>query len=177
MNRRCRLTVPILLALLGLFSCKKDETKPGFDMPYQVTFDIPPGINAFDTHYFNLFNISSQYQTFLAQQGVPDSLIVSINTQQAGMSGIFGDESFNFIQEVSLRIFDERKPDDWLEIAYRSPTPLEPGNRLDLIPTLVDARRFLQNPRFSLAVVLRLRQTPPVEVPVRLNLVMRAQYR
>jgi hypothetical protein len=75
-----------------------------------------------------------------------------------------------------LRVFDERTPNDWVEIAYRLPTPLEPGSRLDLIPSLVDAKKYFSESRFSLVVVLRLRNTTSMEVPVRLNLIMRGGY-
>ncbi|MFZ4632832.1 MAG: hypothetical protein ACOYNO_01360 [Saprospiraceae bacterium] len=164
------------LMLLGLFSCKKEELGRGFEMPYVAEFNIPPGINAFDTHYFYIDNLSSRYVSLLDQQGLTDAQITSINTQQTGLYGIFGDEDLSFISEASLRVFDERAPNDWVEIAYRQPTPLEPGSRLDLIPSLVDAKKYFSETRFNLVVVLRLRKTTSMEVPVRLNLIMRAGY-
>ena len=164
------------LLLLGLFSCKKDELGPGFEMPYVAEFNIPPGINAFDTHYFYIDNLSSRYTSLLDQQGLTDEQVKSINTQQSGLYGIFGDENLGFISEASLRVFDERTPNDWVEIAYRQPTPLEPGSRLDLIPSLVDAKKYFSESRFSLVVVLRLRNTTSMEVRLRLNLIMRGGY-
>lgn len=164
------------VALLG-FSCKKDDgPRPGFDLIYQQEFIIPAGISAFDVHHFQIENITSRYQQSLDQQGKTDADITGVLTQQATLSGIFGDADFSIVDQVSVRIYDASDPTDYVEIAYRYPTPLDPGNSLPLIPSLADAKRFIQNPRFSLDVVIWLRNTTQLETDVRLNLQMKATY-
>lgn len=167
----------LLIALASLLACNKETLKPGFEIPFVAELTIPPGLNPFDTHYFIINNLTSRYDALLQQNGVTDADISGIATQQAGVFGIFGDENFDFVQEASLRVFPESNPDDWIEIAYRLPVPLNPGSRLDLIPSLADSKRILQMPRFSAALMLRLRRTPTIESDIRVNFIMRAQYR
>jgi hypothetical protein len=164
------------VALLG-FSCNKaDDPRPGFDLLYQEEFVIPAGIGVFDVHHFQIKNIASRYQQSLDQQGKTDADITGVLTEQAALSGIFGDADFSFIEKISVRIYNESDPSDYVEIAYRDPTPLEPGNSLPLIPSLADAKRFIKEPRFSLDVVLWLRNTTQFETETRLNLQMKAAY-
>lgn len=163
-------------AIAGLSCNKSDDQAPGFDMVYLQDFTIPPGIGAFEVHHFQIENIPSRYQQYLDQHGKTDSQITGIITAQATLGGIFGDANLDFIDQVSLRVYDESDPTDWVEIAYRQPVPLDPGNTLPLIPTLADAKRFFKNSRFSLDVVFWLRNTTLDETPLRLDLQMKATF-
>jgi hypothetical protein len=163
-------------ALLG-FSCKKDDDQvPGFDMLYQQDFTIPAGISSFVVHHFQITDIPTRYQQSLTQYGKTDADIKGIITAQAALTGIFGDANFDIIDQVSLRAFDESNPNDYIEIAYRYPVPLDPGNNLPIIPSLADSKRFFKNSRFNLDVVIWLRGTTQTETEVRLNLQMKATY-
>ena len=158
-------------------SCKKDDDQvPGFDMLYQQDFTIPAGIGGFDVHHFQITNIPTRYQQSLDQQGKTDADITGILTAQAIVGGIFGDADLSFVEQVSLRVFDESNPNDYVEIAYRQPVPLDPGNTLPLIPSLADTKRFFKNSRVSFDVVFWLRNTTQDETPVRLSLQMKATY-
>lgn len=171
----------IFLFLLGVVvlgvSCKKDDDQiPGFDMQYQQDFTIPAGIGGFDVHHFQITNIPTRYQQSLDQQGKTDADITGVLTAQAVVGGVFGDADLSFVEQVSLRVFDESNPNDYVEIAYRQPVPLDPGNTLPLIPSLADTKRFFKNSRVSLDVVFWLRNTTQDETPVRLSLQMKATY-
>lgn len=166
----------VFAAIAGLSCNKSDDQAPGFDMIYQTDFDIPAGIGAFEVHHFLIENIPTRYQQSLDQHGKVDSLITGIITAQATLGGIFGDANLDFVDQVSLRVYDESDPTDWVEIAYRQPVPLDPGNTLPLIPTLADAKRFFKNSRFSLDVVFWLRNTTLDETQLRLDLQMKATY-
>lgn len=158
-------------------SCNKaDEQAPGFDLVYQQDFTIPAGIGVFDVHHFQITNIPTRYQQSLDQHGKTDEDITGILTAQASLNGVFGDADFAFVEQVSVRVFDASNPNDYVEIAYRLPVPLNPGNTLPIIPSLADAKRFFTGPRFSLDVVLWLRNTTQDETSARLNLQMRAAY-
>jgi hypothetical protein len=170
--------LPLLLSVLGFCICcnKADDQAPGFDLIYQQEFIIPPGIGSFDVHHFQIENIPSRYQQTLDLQGKTDADITGVLTTQAVLGGIFGDADLSFIDQVSVRVYDESDPTDYVEIAYRYPVPLDPGNTLPLIPSLADSKRFFKNARFSIDVVLWLRNTTQDETPVRLNLGMKATY-
>lgn len=166
----------VCTALVG-FSCNKDNDQaPGFDLMYQQDFILPAGIGNFEVHHFQIKNIPSRYQQNLEQQGKTDADISGVLTAQAVLSGVYNDANFDVIDQVSIRVFDASDPTDYVEIAYRYPTPLDPGNSLPLIPSLADTKRFFNQPRFSLDVVIWLRTITQVETEMRLNLQMKATY-
>jgi hypothetical protein len=165
----------ILFTLMFQISCLKErELGPGFDMDYVEEFTIPAGIGNFQVHHFYIRDISSRYLAILDQQGKTDADISSILTAEASINGVFSDADYALINQVSLRVFEEGKPDDWVEIAYREPVPTDPGSRLDLIPTLANSKPFFSKTRYSLDVVIWLRGTTQVETQTRLDLKMRA---
>jgi hypothetical protein len=171
-----RFVFPLLFAVLTVFSCQKDEQAPGFDLLYQQDFILPAGIGVFDVHHFQIKNISSRYQQGLDQNGKTDADITGILTAQAVLSGVYSDANFDMIDKVSLRVYDAADPTDYVEIAYRDPAPLDPGNTLPLIPSLADTKRFFSKPRFSIDVVIWLRNTTQLETETRLSLQMKATY-
>lgn len=164
-------------AVLAGWSCNKnDDRAPGFDLIYQQDFVIPAGIGVFDVHHFQIHNIPTRYQQSLDQQGKTDADITGIQTVQATLSGVFGDADYAVVDQVSVRVFDPDAPNDYIEIAYRYPTPLDPGNSLPLIPTLADSKRFFKSSRVSLDIAIWLRSTTQTEIESRLNLQMTATF-
>lgn len=172
------IVLSILLSILtiSLAGCKKEEPVPGFDMIFQQEFTIPAGIGPFVTHHFYLQNLNTRYAALLAQFGKTDADISRILTAQASIVGIFNDANFNVVEEASLRVYQESDPNGRIEAAYRFPTPIDPSNTLDLIPTLADTKAIMREDRFSIDLALRLRSTTPDEMVVRLNLQMKANY-
>jgi hypothetical protein len=162
--------------LMGIACNKNDDVAPGFDMIYRQNFTIPAGIGVFDVHHFQLKNIPTRYQQLLEQHGKTDADITGILTARAALSGIFGDANLQFVEQVSVRVYDESDPTDYVEIAYRQPTPLDPGNALPLIPSLADSKRFMTGTRFAVDVVLWLRNTTQEESDVRLDLDLKATF-
>ena len=175
--RNCLLLF-LILSALSFFSCKKeDNIGPAFDMIYQHEFSIPAGIGGFAVHHFYIKDLPSRYQTLLTEHNKNDADIVEIVTSAASLEGVFGDADYGlYIEKMSLRAYDGSDPSDYVEIAYREPVPADTGNALGLIPSLADSKRFLKNSRFSLDVVLWLRNTTQEETTTRLNLNLKARY-
>jgi len=167
----------LLFFLLFCFAgCEKDDNTPGFDMIYQQDFFIPPGIGAFVTHHFYLKNIPTRYQTLLGQAGKTDAEVTGVVPVQASLVGVFGDANFAVVEEASLRVYQESNPNGYVEVAYRFPTPIDPSNVLDLIPSLANSKGIMSQDRFSIDLALRLRSTTTDETQVRLNLQLKATY-
>jgi hypothetical protein len=165
------------LLLIASLSCTKtDDLRPGFDMPYQLQFEIPAGIGPFVVHHFYLRDIPTRYTQLLTQQGKVDSDIAGISTLQAVLQGVFGDENYDFIDDVSVRVYKEPDESNYIEVAYRQPVPLNPGNNLPLIPSLADSKQFMSGGNFSVDIALRLRKTTQFQIPTRLDLQFRAVY-
>lgn len=154
--------------------CAKENQGPGFDLIYREQFEMPAGIGPFVVHHFYLRNIPTRYQQLLTQQGKTDADVTGVVTVQGNLSGVFGDANFNVVSQVSIRVFQENDPDDYIEVAYREPVPLEPGNNLGLIPTLADSKRMVSESRMSIDVVIWLRSTTQDNIPVQLDLQLKA---
>lgn len=169
----------LLLAIVVFsgWSCRKDDDQaPGFDMLYEREFSIPAGIGVFDVHHFQLKNISSDWERYLLEVGKSEDQISKVLNGKASIGGIFGDADLSVIDRISVRVYDESNPNDWVEIAYRDPAPLDSGNVLPLIPSLADTKRFFEKPRFSVDVVVWLRRTTLEQSDVRLSLTMRSVF-
>ncbi|MFM7155182.1 MAG: hypothetical protein ACKOZV_13775 [Bacteroidota bacterium] len=172
-----RLVLLVAAAAWSGLSCVKDNgVAPGFNMLYRQDFFIPVGISEFQVHHFQLQNISTRYLQYLDEHKKTDADIAGVITSRASIEGIYGDSDLSFVDQVSIRVYDESDPNDFLEIAYRYPVPLNPGNSLPVIPSLADSKRFFSKPRLSVDVVLWLRRPPLFENEVRLDLEMRATY-
>lgn len=167
----------LFLLLLAFAGCKKDEeVTPGFDLVYNQAFDIPAGIGNYAVHHFYLKNIPSRYAQALVQQGKTDADVKGIITTSAVLSGVYGDADFSFVDQVSIRVYHESDPNDYIEVAYRQPVPLDPGNTLPLLPSLANSKRLVSDDRFSVDVVLWLRSTTVDNTQAQLNLQFKAEY-
>lgn len=166
----------MLFLMLGLSCHKDDGLAPGFDMVYQRAFSIPAGIGVFDVHHFQLKNIPSNWDQYLSQHGKTAEEITGVITAEASLTGVFGDVDLSVVDRIFFRVYDDSNPNDYLEIAYRDPTPLDSGNNLPLIPSLANSKRFFTNPRLSVDVVVYLRRTTQDQSDVQLNLTMRATF-
>lgn len=171
------LVLTLLCLLLMGFSCKKEDgLAPGFDMVFQREFSIPAGIGVFDVHHFQLKNIPSNWEQYLLQHSKTAADITGVVNASASVGGIFGDVDLSVVERISVRIYNESNPNDYVEIAYRDPAPMDSGNVLPLIPSLADSKRFFSTSRFSADVVIHLRRTTQEQSDVRLDLTMRATF-
>jgi hypothetical protein len=175
MINRFLLFLPVLLVLVA--GCKKDEEPPaGIPMNYQRDFNIQAGLGPFVVHHFYLHDFASRYQETLAQANKSEADIKTIVLNQASLSGIFNDADFDFMYIVAVRLYDDQNPNDYIEIAYRDPVPLDPGNTLPLIPNEVDVKRFLEKTRFGIDLSVQVDKTTIDETDVRLNMEFIATY-
>ncbi|MEO6758987.1 MAG: hypothetical protein ABIO24_05995, partial [Saprospiraceae bacterium] len=125
-----------LFTLLALCGCHKDrDLGPGFDLAYKQDFNIPVALNVFEVHHFQLLNVPTYYTQNLDLAGKTDAEVSGILTSDGNLGGIFGDADLSFIEKMSVRVFKDNNPDDYIEVAYREPAPLDPGNNLPLIHT------------------------------------------
>jgi hypothetical protein len=164
------------LAALSALHCKKDDDLGrGVDLVYRRNLEIPAGLGVFDVHHFYINNIPTNYTGTLDLAGVNPADVTKILTTQGTLTGTFGDANLDFIDRVSLRVFKD-DPNNYLEIGYRDPAPVDPGNTMGLIPSLADSKGFFSEDRVSLDVVIWLRRTTNESTPLQLDLTLRAAY-
>jgi hypothetical protein len=170
-----RHTIIILLACLALLGCVQDNNnRPGIDLIFRDRFDIPAGLNVFAVHHFYLRSLPTRFTNLLNQQGSTPADVTGVLTGDGALTALFGDGDFSFVAEVSIRAYKEGNVNDYIEVAYRQPVPIRPGARIDLIPSLADSKKFLQEERVSFDVALLLRDIPRQSTPVQFDLRLKA---
>lgn len=161
----------------GIFSsCNKEEDLGrGVDIAFRQTLEVPAGIGVFDVHHFYLYNIPTRYLDAIDQVGVSPDEVLRVITTKGNLSGLFGDANLDFIDRVSLRVFKD-DPTNYLEIAYRDPAPVDPGNTMGLIPSLADSKQFMSEERVNFDLVFWLRKTTQESTPLQFDLNLRIGY-
>ena len=162
-----------LLGLLVVVSCNKDNRTELFELNHFVDFDIPPGLNTFDTHFFVISPLTSVYDVKLAAVGLTDDQVVAIEAKDAYLSGIFGDVNLEFIQRISVYIFDPFNPADKIEFFYLDPTPFRSTTSWRLFPGIADISEWVDADFFGIEVRLELRDVSPTFIPMRLEFDLR----
>ncbi len=156
---------PFILAIFVLSGCRKNDPEVRFEMAYERELTIPAGLNVFETHYFYLRNVN--LGSYLSSNNVTASELIAINPGSARMSTIFsGLSNYSFIRDVSVMIYTDDESNA-REVFWRPNVPLNTGEDLDIIPTLIDAKQFFENTRFNIIVKLNLQAVPQQTVETR----------
>ena len=162
----------ILFAGLLITGCTKDRLPVRFQMAYlNKTIEIGAGLNVFQSHYFTIHNINSQIEDYLDAQNITVGEIDNILPRTCTFTNISSNSSYNFIDEVLIRIFDPADPDTKYEIFYNDIVDINTGAELVLFPNENDVKQFLTKDNFSLEIVLRrLRDSPTEFIRTRIDL-------
>lgn len=157
--------LPFVLLIVLFSNCKDDGPEIRFEMAYEREIAIPAGLNVFETHYFYLRNIS--VGSYLSANGVDAADLIAINPGSARLSTIFaGLSDYSFIRDVSVLIYTDDESNA-REAFWRPNVPLNTGEDLDVIPTLIDAKQFFDDPTFNIIVKLNLQAVPQQTVETR----------
>ncbi len=172
-----RIWILFILPFVIVFCRDKDELRVLFEMPYQnLLFEIPAGLSHFEAHYFVLRDLQSNADFFLDNNGKTAEQITAVNPHSAQLWAVDGNIDFEFVDEVSVRIYLEDEPNKWKEIFYRDQIPLNIGSKIDLIPTSVNVKDFVLEENFSIEVVFaRMRTQSPSFIETRLDFVFDAK--
>jgi hypothetical protein len=162
------------LGLLICVSCTRDNRTELFELNHFVDFEIQPGLNTFDTHFFVVSPLSSSYQTMLAGLGLSDDDVITVEAKDAFLSGTFGDVNLKFIHRISVYIFDPFHPSDKIEFFYFDPTPFRNETTWRLFPGITDVHEWVARDFFGIEVRLEFREVSPSLIPMRLEFDLRA---
>jgi hypothetical protein len=175
MNRINQVFLVLALLSLGL-GCKKDDLGPGTEILYRKDFQIQAGLGTFVVHHFYLNNVASNYAATLTAENLTDAQITAVTNISGELSTVFGDGNLDFVHRISVRVFPEGEPFNYIEVAYRDPTPLTIGTNLGLIPSLADAKSILRKDRFGIDIAIETRNLTSETIPVRIDLKFKATY-
>lgn len=143
-------------------------------MSHFIDFDIPPGLNVFDTHIFSVDPIPTTFANQLAFIGKTPADVVAIEAKDAYLSGIFGDVNLKFIHRISVYIYDPFNPSDKIEFFYLDPTQFKNTTSWRLFPGITDISPWIERDFFGIEVRLDFRETSPSFIPMRLEFDIRA---
>ena len=157
--------LPFLLILPLLISnCKKEEPIL-FEMVYAEDFTLPAGLNPIDAHYFRITDIP--VGTYLSSRNLTADIMNSIIPRQGNFINIFaGSASYDFIREVSVRIYTDDE-NDWKEIFWHFNVPIDTGDNLGLPASLDDVKEYLNGSTFNLIIKFDLRGAPLQNIETR----------
>lgn len=146
-----------ILSVLGIH-CKKDE-RVLFEFSYQQDLNLPAGLSFLQTHFFQFNDIQSNFKNLLAAKGLTVKDINKISPGSGIMLSLDNGVNLDFIQEVSIMISSTNQFSK--EVLYSIQVPLNAGDRIDLVGTLVDAYDVISQDRFNLRISFKLRANCP----------------
>jgi len=158
-----------LVGLISVMSCNKDKRTEFFELNHFVDFEIQPGLNTFDTHFFVISPLESVYDIKLADSGKTPADVFAIEAKDATLSSTFNDVNLEFIERISIYIFDPFDPSDKIEFFYFDPTPIRNSNSWRLFPGITDISDWIDSDFFGIEVRLNFREVSPSAIPMRLE--------
>ncbi len=140
-----------------LFSACGNDENLLFEMPYQVEFEIPAGLNTIDEHVFEVNNIPTNADSIFSFYGYEKDAILRIDPGIANLSAIFSNSNYGFIREAAIEIFNDDN-ERGKEVFFRIEIPRNIGSQMSLAATLVDAQEFLKQDKFNIRLILDTRE-------------------
>ena len=171
-----RYTYLLIIGLILTSSCKGDQRVVLFDMIYpNIVFDIPAGLNASAIpQVLDLDNFQSNIDAYLQENNLSIEEIDAIRPSSATLTAINNEADYDFLGGISIRICPRNTEScrEAEEVFYLEGRDLyqRAGSRVELLPTLINAKRQLQEQRFKLEVWLFLNEISPTRISSRLNL-------
>ena len=171
--KKSRFHIPGIIALiLMVLSCKKDNGEELFELkfpPPPIEFVIQPGLSTFDTHVYTQSPISSQYEARLEASGHTDDEVDLIQAKDAYLSSLFEDEDLDFINRISVYIFDPFQPSNKIEFFYLEPIPFKAKTSIRLFPGITDVSDWIKSGFFGVEIRLDFREISPALIEMKLE--------
>lgn len=173
-NQPHRMNKIFLLLLCAALAtgCRKDAKPPIFEMSYlNQEIEIPAGLNVFESHHFFIHDIPTAATNYLRLNNLEKEDIESILPKSCRFINIASSAGYDFLYEVSVRIFSKEKPELKYEIFYDDLISERTGTVLNLIPNDNSVKDLLLNNSYSLEIILKqLRDTPREFIRTRIEL-------
>lgn len=152
--------------------CGKDRNVL-FDLPFELRFEIPAGLNPLDRHFFLIRDVPTNLEAFKNQFEAGDKTF-SLRPSNAVLSSELGSE-WGFLKEIEIGIFTNNDPDQDREVFLTNDVPLNAGRNVIVLPFEDDVRNLLEEDRVDFKISLRLRATTPAFIESVVNLTFTAE--
>ena len=158
----------VFFLLVFSFSSCTDEAETLFEMDYRVDYNIAAGLNTFETHFFELFNIPTNATNLLQANNLTDGAIEAILPKSARLSSVFLSDDLDFIREISVRLINGDNQNQ-TEIFFRENIPLDTRDFVDLIPTLPNVKQLMLEDFHNLSIRMEFWEPTPTFLDVKLE--------
>lgn len=171
----------ISFVIIGLLAaCRGDNREVLFDLIYpNIVFTIPAGLSAGAVPQVLEFdNFESRIDDYLREYNADIETIDAIRPAQATMTAIDNDGDYAFLGGISIRVCPRNTEScrEAEEVFYLEGRDLyrRAGSTVDLLPTLINAKRQLKEERVKLEIWLFLNEVSPTSIRTRLDLQFQA---
>lgn len=151
-----------LILLLGGISCGSSE-EPLLTMQLETEFVIPPGLNAFDTHYFRINNVATRAKNYFGSD-FDRTTVGRVLPNRAELNARFVNIDWSIVREISIHVISPANPSVSKEIFYHDRIDFDDVKELRLLSSLSEVRDILLEDIMTLEVRLNLRRATPVEI-------------
>jgi hypothetical protein len=162
-----------LLALAMNLSCKQDKRQELFILTDFVDFEIQPGLNTFDTHFYVIGPKISKLHAQLTATGRTPGDVKTIEPRRAFLASVFEDINLDFIHRVSVYIFDPFNTSDKIEFFYLDPVPFKNKTGIQLFPGIADIHEWMEREYFGIEIRLDFREVTPTLAQMRFEFEVR----
>ncbi len=166
----------LILSVFLLFGCTKDNQARLFDMVFpDIRFTIPAGLNSFLPRVFEVPVVNTNIDFYLDENNILEDQIQAVRPFSARISAL-DNFDYDFVREISIRVCPVGNspctPAD--EVFYIDNIQRRAGDRVDLLPTLRNAKPMLTEDVFKLEVLFLFDTTTPYSVDSRLDMTFEA---
>ena len=170
---RVKTTLLFFLALLGIFSCRKDKFELLFELPLSsLEFNIEAGSSTLDTYYFFFDNVPTHFEELAGTYGFEAADVKAILPGKAFIRSIFGESYEDLFWEIAVQVCPEgdREFKCGKEAFYWKFPTQTLGSDFDLVPNEPDLKEWLTEDKVNIQLWFRLAKTPSQSISSRLDL-------
>ncbi len=163
----------IILMVLCLSGCRKNQDVL-FEIPLQLDFQISPGLSPFEKHFYLVSSVPTNLTELKEQFGVTQDQDLILRPGSAVLSSFLQNVDFNFVEEVTISVYDEDK-DDALDLFFNNQIPFSAGKNVLINPIDQDVRAEIDKDQLNFKVGMRFRSITPISIECNVDIVFTAE--
>ncbi len=158
-----------LLLLFSLFylSCF-NEPPTLFNLTTESEFNIPAGLDNFQTHTFFMRNVPTRIHSYVNSSNT--DAISGIFANRANIEALFTNFDFSFVRMAVINIWAPGFPEDKKEVFFMDLLNNQGREELQLFSSLSNVKDILLNDTFDAEVRLLFRGFTPTAIESRLTM-------
>lgn len=163
-----------LTAILLISACKSENEVPDRIMPYVLDFEVPSGLNTFETHFFVFDNVRTQIDDFFPEDDLPLEEVSLIRPRRAELQLRDPNITFNDIRSVEIHIQSKEEDAREFEVFYTLNLRQRDRQTIELLPTLSNVKEIFVSDRMEVQVRVNLYRVTTRSIPVLLEMELEA---